>query len=502
MNAGEGTGLVILHIDGLSYEGLQEALRRRSLPFVRRLLQQGYEALPFHSGIPSTTPYVQAGLLYGDNSEIPGFRWWDKGAEEFVHFGIPSTFKRVAHKYFQGCEPLLAGGVAIAACFPGGAAETFGIGYHERPSRRPRWRWFLNIARDWLLHPENVLPWLYFSLLHLLRTAGELVRSRILRRGSRTRYALASLLDDMVLHRVTRLAALQAMSDGYPIIYACFYAYDEASHAFGPMSAYSRRLLRHVDRTVRIITQRASGGKGRRYEVLLLSDHGQIRTVPFRSLTGHTLGQAIADWFPALEVREHGGVLHQPAGAPEATVYLAASGGLAHLYVVDIPDRMNISAIRRRFPRLIENLVAEPGIGFVMGQEGGETVLFWREAPAGLPLSGDRDSPVQPLLRQYGDPAVLACQLARLNRQQRAGDLIIFGAWNGREGTNFEPQVGGHGSTGGDQTMPFLLVKKAWQIDTSAVTDAADLHPILTSLRASLAGSSTPIPDRISGLEG
>jgi hypothetical protein len=48
---------------------------------------------------------------------------------------------------------------------------------------------------------------------------------------------------------------------------------------------------------------------------------------------------------------------------------------------------------------------------------------------------------------------------------------------------NFEDQVGGHGSIGGEQLHPFVLAKKAWGFDTSAVLDSSGLYPMLFSLR-------------------
>ena len=66
-----GRGLVILHIDGLGADSLEQALREGDMPFVKSLMEtEGYEMHRYRCGIPSTTPFVQAGILYGDNSEI------------------------------------------------------------------------------------------------------------------------------------------------------------------------------------------------------------------------------------------------------------------------------------------------------------------------------------------------------------------------------------------------------------------------------------------------
>src|SRR6202171_3143583 len=128
-----GRGLVVLHIDGLGADSLEQGLRDGDMPFTRHLIDtEGYTIHRYRCGVPSTTPFAQAGILYGDNSEIPSFRWWDRERHVVVQFGTGSTFKKVADKYFHGCRPLTQDGACIAACYPAGAKEDFGIAYQER----------------------------------------------------------------------------------------------------------------------------------------------------------------------------------------------------------------------------------------------------------------------------------------------------------------------------------------------------------------------------------
>src|SRR5919204_6096269 len=101
---GARTGLVVIHVDGLSQRRLLKAIELGYMPFTRSLIEnEGYEPLPYRCGVPSTTPFAQAGILYGDNSEIPSYRWWDKQAGLLVAFGSGSTFRHVAHRYFRNC---------------------------------------------------------------------------------------------------------------------------------------------------------------------------------------------------------------------------------------------------------------------------------------------------------------------------------------------------------------------------------------------------------------
>ena len=63
----------------------------------------------------------------------------------------------------------------------------------------------------------------------------------------------------------------------------------------------------------------------------------------------------------------------------------------------------------------------------------------------------------------------------------------MFGALKSGKQINFEDQAGGHGSIGGEQLHPFVLAKAEWGLDTTRVTGAHELHPLLCDLRDALA---------------
>ncbi len=115
----------------------------------------------------------------------------------------------------------------------------------------------------------------------------------------------------------------------------------------------------------------------------------------------------------------------------------------------------------------------------VKDRDGGSLLTRDGRFPLASPLAPE----TRTLLERFDEPEVLAAQLRRLNSFERSGDLVVFGAYDGNKQVNFEDQVGGHGSVGGDQLHPFLLAKKEWGFDTTQVTNASDLYPMLLSLR-------------------
>jgi hypothetical protein len=476
-------GLIIIHVDGLSSPRLRLALDQGHMPFVARLIAtEGYEALSYRCGVPSTTPFAQAGILFGDNSEIPSYRWWDKQANLLVSFGSGSTFGRVAQNYFAGRTPLTEGGACIAALYRAGATDRFGPKYEERhrpdePDAGGR------AIAAFLLNPVILYFWIRHGGFALFRIASEYLRARFAGRRTANVYVIADIYHEVLVHHLTRFALLQAMDEGLPTIYSCFYTYDEAAHAFGPTDPNTLSVLRHIDSTIRLAAERRSGNRaGLDYEIVVLSDHGQVETAPFSTADGRTLGQFLFEWLPGYTVTEHRGKVFSRAGEPSAgRVEVTYSGGLAHVYFADIAGRLDQETLDSRFPGLVSKVAALDRVGIVMVRDSSGGMLFTADGQFSLEL------PLAPrtakLLEKFDVPEVLAQQLRRLNSFERSGDLIVFGAYDGKHQVNFEDQVGGHGSIGGDQLHPFVLAKKEWRFDTSRVTNTSDLYPMLVALR-------------------
>src|SRR5262245_25042753 len=75
----EKRGFIAIQIDGLGYYVLKGALTRRYLPFLRKLVRRrGWSLHRYRVGLPATTPASQLAVMYGDNHDVPGFRWLEK----------------------------------------------------------------------------------------------------------------------------------------------------------------------------------------------------------------------------------------------------------------------------------------------------------------------------------------------------------------------------------------------------------------------------------------
>ena len=82
-------------------------------------------------------------------------------------------------------------------------------------------------------------------------------------------------------------------------------------------------------------------------------------------------------------------------------------------------------------------------------------------------------------MERYGTEACILRAVASLVRQPNAGDIAIFGAYDGYAIISFDDQVGAHGSAGGDQVWPFLVTPPQVDVSDERIEDAKDIHRVV-----------------------
>ena len=105
-SAEPGRGLVMMEIDGLSVHHLQKALDDGLMPTLQEMIdEEGYVLSTVDCGLPSQTSACQAGIMFGDNDDIPAFRWYDKEQAEAVRLR-PRTRPSSTRRYANGQGPV------------------------------------------------------------------------------------------------------------------------------------------------------------------------------------------------------------------------------------------------------------------------------------------------------------------------------------------------------------------------------------------------------------
>lgn len=471
-------GLIMIQIDGLSQPQFERGLDRGELPFLRRLIKrEHYQVHAHYSGLPSTTPAVQAELFYGVKGAVPAFSFRDHTTRRIVRMYEPDAAARVEELHTDhGNEALLKGGSAYSDIYTGGASET-----HFCPSSMG-WGPTLRAA-----NPLVMLVFLLGNLYSFLRVASlfllELVLAlldfaRGLIRGHDfvkelkfipTRVGISILLRELCV-----IGGKIDISRGLPIIHLNFLGYDEQSHRRGPRSLFAHWTLKGIDNAVARLWRAANHSAWRQYDVWIYSDHGQARVHPYHHIQGYPLAEAVRVTFGKLNantpgintenassvqtqrVRFLGGnkiqrlfaVLGIHGDAPdEQQPAVTSLGPVAHVYAPrkltgDERDFVARELARTHKVPLVLNVEAP---GRICGRAEKVEYRFPQDVAA---LFGAQ----HPFIDSLGEDLVRLCE------HPDAGDFVLLGWRDGISPITFAEENGAHAGATPEETNGFALL--------------------------------------------
>jgi endonuclease/exonuclease/phosphatase family metal-dependent hydrolase len=480
----DAPGVVLLQIDGLSRRQLERALQRGKMPFVKKLCKAGDHRLAsFYSGLPSTTPAVQAELFFGVRAAVPAFAFRDSQTRQRVEMIQLATAARVEERLGEDNPGLLADGGAYCNIFAGGAAE-------------PHYCAAAMGARQVFGHARRgrVLLVALWNIMVAVRSLGMLVAELVVAvsdffRGviqgndlwAELKLVPARVIVAVLIRELITIGVEADVTRGLPIIHANFLGYDEQSHGRGPSSAMAHWSLRQIDDAIARIVRAARASRRRDYQIWLYSDHGQQASRPFEDVTGRTLEQVVEDLFRQDGQRGDSsgsgrresrvqGIRAQRAGwlggfwakrlqqwtetpavtdedARSARPMVVAKGPLGHVYLPSVcePETQR---------RLAARLADEAAVPWVFMPREPEGIQAWHgQATYGLPEDAEAVFGAEhPFLPE------LAADLERVCRHRDAGDLVVSGWHTDGTSVSFVRESGSHAGPGTEETGGFVLI--------------------------------------------
>jgi len=531
LNLDHGRGFIIVQIDGLAYDHLMQALDAGRMPYLARLLAERRLAVaPWRCGLPSTTPATQAGILFGNRFDIPGFRWYEKERGQAILVKRPDQVQALRARLSQGRPGILRGGSCYVSVFDGDAdlaLFTLSTLHRQRFFESVRGMGFFLL---FLLSPFRVLRLIGLTAASYLAGLGRRLVAAMRPSVINPFDILSPLVHAVSDALFTEVQTFGVMLDIYrcaPAIYANYNSYDEVAHKLGPDHPAAFRIVHGVDRRIRQINRMRARYRRQEYDLYIISDHGNSPAVPFSWRNGTSLGKYIAARIgQGLSVDEQAGaephsadktryLLEELQGLEhrfsprlrrvfaaarrhvnrralagqeldydlerQQDVVVCASGPLAHVYFNVSPRPLDLIEVMLLYPQLLDSLLATPGIGVLAGRAGERTIVLGRQGGM-LVVGGGRQIAEWPHpLTPYGDAAYAADQVHYLAHFPHTGDLIVLGAMepDGRV-VAFEEQVATHGGLGGPQMRPFVAWPPERPLAPETLNDAQDLYAYFT----------------------
>jgi len=474
--------LLVVHLDGVPKTVLEEAMRTQRMPFFSRLVSSGaYHLDDAFWGSPASTPYFQAGLLYGvEHPNLPAYSWFDRELGRKVQMNTPRDAQAIEQRLGKSCDSsLLAdGGHTYFSLFQAGARNRMCMSTLASLKLMAR---SLSAEMEGLLVARTVSPAAY------LRTfAGDTVRAvREVWRWARAlgdwRHESGFLLSKVMLQRLgwsfAHTKALVDMVRGVPAIYLVFGNYDEVSHRRGPLSETALSELGRVDAYLaelyamsRVVEQP--------YDIVFVTDHGHVDSLPFEQRQGQRLEDMLLRGPPvplspdierALLDGRPGNLLRAHRGTDVPVV--VESGNFAHIYLTRDRQPLEARELLAEYRDVVARASRHPDIGIVALRRGDSAVALVKGG-----VYGPEEIENAPLAAEFSKRAV-ADYLRELPHLSTAGDLVLFGEAVRPGGTvGFAWEFGSHGGLTRTETRSIVCWPRNAPVDLSGLSHCVRLH--------------------------
>ena len=500
--------LLIVQIDGLSRAVLEEAIAKGRAPFLARLVRQrGFRMAPMSVGLPTSTPAFQMAAMYGVRPDIPGFHYHDKRRRTDVYFPRGGDAAHVEATQAAGRRGIVQDGGTYGCVFTGGAASnllTFAM--LKRPTGAGLLRTVsMAVVLAWVLLKGSVVAVIELSRALLRMAADPLSVS-----ADSWKWLAIKIGISVWLRELFTLAVAHDLYAGVGAIYVNYLDYDIVAHAWGPRHRRALRSLRRVDASIHRLWRILRRVPEYRYDLYVLSDHGQATCRSYRQVTGGPpIEQALFDDFfdpssvprpaevegrreriasglKAYRSRRAPGLFQRfvnylerdfprvlgetPEARERAGIRVISAGPNAFVYFLDSPEPLTLDQIDKRFPALATAISAARGIGIVLVRAASGPLCFWQGRRYALdelhtgPFAGRAD------LERVAEG------IRDLMAMRSAGDLVIYGTAAPGGDVSFISEVGAHAGPSPDEMQTFIIHPRAADVP-SPITHPTQLYP-------------------------
>jgi uncharacterized membrane protein YvlD (DUF360 family) len=501
-------GFIFIQLDGVSAPILDGQIKAGNLPNITRLIRQDdYEFHAWHTQVPSTTPASQAGILFGNNEGIPAFRWYEKDTGKLIVANQTSGAHLIEKRLSNGNGLLSNGGVSLGNLFSGDAPTNIMVMSKVEGDRQS-----IKAIREYSAYFYSSLGFMRSLILSIAEMIKEVyqarrqislgVTPRIKRHGS---YILLRAMTNVLMRDLQTNIVIQNMLKGVNSLYVDYLDYDEVAHHAGMARPESLTSLRGLDWVVGMI-DRARQYAPRKYELILVSDHGQSQGPTFKQLhNGKTLEMYINEFTnnayavnsetkPVEEQKSFNTFFNRnkqkrksnkknetAEKLSNSSIIFTGSGNLGNIWFKNHKQRLSLEKIQNEYPDLIEKILQLDGVGMIIVKSKDGHLCLSTEGSINLNSNIIiNNNPLDKYSKHDTN------SLLRLSKMNNAPDIIVVSSYDEVTGEvyAFEELVGNHGGIGGWQTEAILLHPRKFKIDKKYLNEgdivgAESVHKIL-----------------------
>ncbi|HZI10377.1 MAG TPA: alkaline phosphatase family protein, partial [Myxococcus sp.] len=255
--------------------------------------------------------------------------------------------------------------------------------------------------------------------------------------------------------------------------------FDEVAHRRGPRSELALAELHRVDAYLAELYAVARAVE-RPYDVVILSDHGHVDSLPMERRQGRRLEQWLLESGGPGPLAEDlvrglcdGRARPEPDTTPRApfTPVVMECGNFAHIYLSGERQPLEARELLSRHPDVLARVTQSPEIGLVAVRRGNSAVALVKGG-----VYGPDEVDQAPLSPEFSRRA-LAEYLRVLPSMTTGGDVVLFGEAVQRGGTvGFAWEFGSHGGLTRTEANSLVCWPSDAPVDLSGLGHCAQLH--------------------------
>ena len=502
-------GVIIVEIDGLSYEVLCEAVERGDMPTVKEMIDSdNYNLRMWETDLSSQTGASQAGILHGNNEGIVAFRWIEKsnGNQMMQCSGITKV-PELEQRISDGNGLLVDNGASRSNLFSGDTDNvifTFSKILDFKKLYNNAWYSVFsnpsNFARIIALFFADIIREIWSQIAHSIKN----IRPRI-NRG--ITYIPTRAATNVFMREINTSTLIGDMMVGdVDVAYSTYLGYDEIAHHSGVRDNDAWFALREMDKQIKHLTN-ANKYCPRDYQFVIQSDHGQTNGATFTQRYGETFENFVKSLLPEdmtvfakmTSNEDHFAGDYTPFSRKnkkikkekkeeqelnDSEVIVLASGNLAMIYFTQWSQRLTYEELNKYFPDLIHGIINNEYVGFILvkSQEHGDLAI----GKNGTYFLDSGEIEGENPLEGFGDNIVM--HLKRTSSFEHTPDILVNSFYDEEadEVCAFEELVGSHGGVGGDQSKPFILYPSSWNVSDDEIIGAENIYKLLKENLAEL----------------
>ena len=286
-------GFLFIQIDGLGHDVLVDAMASGHAPFLSRLVDRGTHRLyGWECDLSSQTGAMQAGILLGDNHNMPAFRWYEKDGGRVLVTNRPNDAAELEARHSTGNGLLAHGGASRANVFSGDAPDAmFTFSTVADNTMRDRSGFLYVVSTPYALF--RIIALMLVDIVREKRAYRRAKKDGVVPLGHRGGiYPVLRAGTTVALAEVTWSVLVADVVRGVSSAYVDLVGYDEVAHHSGIEAPDALATLRRTDDQIERLVgtfERAP----RPYYLVVLADHGQTQGSTFEQRYGEELGEVV-----------------------------------------------------------------------------------------------------------------------------------------------------------------------------------------------------------------